>query len=320
MGKPTPDPKDSSKARGCVLAASLALSLLSGALSAQEPSPLLAYAQELSYPTIPHERERFARLQEAEYVLQRNPPPEENCAQTLGAQRFADIYEELGIARSRTGDHDGAAEAFTKALECSPRNPRLHASLAVDLSAQGRNDEAREVLERGAAIDPDHHGVRKVQGRVAFVQGRWADAIMYLRLAALQSPDLKDSMFRQILLWLAQRRAGIRHPGLADREITVDWPGPIIDTLNGTITEAELLGIIQDENDETRRREMLTEALFYIGQLRLAEGQRETARRHFAAVMNLKVVSFVEYDMARAELAKMRASEAKAAPNPQGRS
>jgi lipoprotein NlpI len=65
---------------------------------------------------------------------------------------------------------------------------------------------------------------------------------------------------------------------------------------------------------------MLTEALFYIGQLRLAEGQREKARRHFAAVVNLKVVYYIEYGMARAELAKMRASEAETARSAQGRS
>jgi hypothetical protein len=32
----------------------------------------------------------------------------------------------------------------------------------------------------------------------------------------------------------------------------------------------------------------------------------ETARRHFASVINLRVLNFVEYGMARAELKKMR--------------
>lgn len=320
MGKPTPEPKSTLKACGCALALCLALSLPGGAVHADESSPLLAYAQELSYPTMPGERERRARLQEAEHILQQNPPPEENCAQMLGAVRFAQIYEQLGVARSRTGDHEGAAEAYRKALECSPRDPHLHANLAEDLSGAGRHEEAREVLERGAAIDPDHYDLARLRGQVAFVQGRWADAIAHFRTAVRVSPDDDDAKYWQILLWLSQRRAGIGSPELANREISSDWPGPILETLKGERPEAELLEVIQNEDDELSRREMLTEALFYIGQLRLAEGQREKARRHFAAVVNLKVVYYIEYGMARAELAKMRASEAETARSAQGRS
>jgi lipoprotein NlpI len=43
-----------------------------------------------------------------------------------------------------------------------------------------------------------------------------------------------------------------------------------------------------------------------VGELRLAEGDTELARRHFAAVVNLKVTNYVEYGMARTELAKLR--------------
>ena len=64
-------------------------------------------------------------------------------------------------------------------------------------------------------------------------------------------------------------------------------------------------GMITTASGDTRR-EWLTEALYYVGERHLADGEVETARRHFAAAVNLKVVSFVEYGMARAELARIR--------------
>ena len=66
------------------------------------------------------------------------------------------------------------------------------------------------------------------------------------------------------------------------------------------------MSTLRDCTTPESRREWLTEALFYVGELRLAEGDTEAARRHFATVINLRVLNFVEYGMARAELKKMR--------------
>jgi lipoprotein NlpI len=84
------------------------------------------------------------------------------------------------------------------------------------------------------------------------------------------------------------------------------WPGRIFETLQGKLSEAALIEVIRNFEPESERRGLLTEALYYVGELRLAEGDVETARRHFATVINLRVLSFVEYGMARAELKKMR--------------
>ena len=45
-----------------------------------------------------------------------------------------------------------------------------------------------------------------------------------------------------------------------------------------------------------------------MGQLRLAKGEADTARRYFAATVNLKVLYFIEHHMALAEIAKMQAA------------
>jgi len=90
-------------------------------------------------------------------------------------------------------------------------------------------------------------------------------------------------------------------------------PDPILDLFKGEITEAALVKGIRDEATGDEQREQVIEALYYVGELRLAEGDVETARRHFASVVNLRVLNFVEFGMARAELARMRERAADAA-------
>jgi lipoprotein NlpI len=89
-----------------------------------------------------------------------------------------------------------------------------------------------------------------------------------------------------------------------------EWPAPVLGVLKGTTTEAEVLEKVREQKNEQRRRELLVEALYYIGQLRLANGETETARRYFAATVNLKVLYFIEHHLALAEIVKMRARPA----------
>jgi lipoprotein NlpI len=91
-----------------------------------------------------------------------------------------------------------------------------------------------------------------------------------------------------------------------ERNLTDDWPRPILDTLRGGMSEQQLLEVIENQGSERRRREMLAEALYYVGEQRLAAGETETARRYFAATVNLKVLYFIEHHMARAELVRMQ--------------
>jgi lipoprotein NlpI len=145
--------------------------------------------------------------------------------------------------------------------------------------------------------------------QVDFVEEHWADAVARLRamVAAREDNDQPNGTYYLCFLWLAQRRAGIEHPELGERSFDKrEWPAPILSNLKGEISETELLQKVVEEKNERRRREMLVEALYYVGQMRLADGERETARRDFAAAVNLKVLNFIEHHLALAELGKMR--------------
>jgi tetratricopeptide (TPR) repeat protein len=278
---------------------------------AHEP-PLVAYALELNHSDSKAQDSASAHLRVIHFEMSRHPPPPDNdCAHTLGASRFADQYAELASIQFSLGDYEAAIKADESALACMPRDASFHASIASANLSLGRIADARAAVERGHAVDPDNSSVQEVRARVDFVQERWADATARLRLWILpqETRDLAD--YHECFFWLAQRRAGVLHPELPpppseERSRKKRWPVPVLDLLKGELTEAALVQVIRDEATGEQPREWLTEALYYVGELRLAQGDVETARRHFVSVVNLRVLNFVEFGMARAELARMR--------------
>lgn len=307
------------------------LSLLATTARAEPPSaplaesPLIAYALELTFSEDDGGRDSFERKREvdhARYELEKSGPPHSSCASTLGASRFAQNYSRVGTALRSVGEFDESLRAYKSALACAPRSAAIYAELAWLYIHTGKLDAARLMIDRGIAINPDDHRVSSVRPRVDFLQERWADATARFRLAVVAGDSYEDNRipYFQTYYWLAQRRAGVRTPQLvelppadkddADDNSTDDaalaWPAPILDTLMGRRTEAQLVQDIRDTDWEPWRRRRLTEALFYVGELRLAEGEIATARRCFAAVESLKVADFVEFAMARAELVKLQ--------------
>jgi lipoprotein NlpI len=270
-------------------------------------TPLFSYATEQPPATQPFSESLRKQIATFEAEMARHPPPaDEECAHTLGANRFAQQYEDLGAAQSNAGEYAAAIEAFEKALACTPREPNIYAQLAAELLHAGRLGDARAMAQRGAAIDANNAALDSVLMQLDFIDERWAETVSRLRAMIAAQSDDERAMYYQCFLWLAQRRAGIGQPELVKREAFDQWPAPVLARLQGTQTEAQVLEEIRKEKNDQRRREVLAEALYYVGQLRLANGDAETARRYFAAAVNLKVLYFIEHHMAVAELMKMR--------------
>ena len=274
------------------------------------PTPLLDYASEQPLPKQPFGDLSDKRRASLEHELARHPPPaREECGQTLGRSRFAELYVNLASARASLGDYQGAVVAYEDALACEPRAASLQESLAAELFHSGRLVEARAAAERGRAIDAEVAALDSMLAQLDLIEERWADAVARLRTLAVTETDPERTQYWLCFLWLAQRRAGVAKPDLPTSRIADGtWPAPILDALRGRESESDVVDEIRDEDDDTRRREELVEALYYIGQSRLAAGETQIARRYFAATVNLKVLYFIEHHMALAELKKMRAA------------
>src|SRR5262245_36837514 len=84
-----------------------------------DPTPLLTYAASHQFPPAYSSTAQYTmkkRLEQLTFSLSKDPPPESNCAQTLGAKRFATVFDDLGGVYSSLGEDAKAAEAYTKAI------------------------------------------------------------------------------------------------------------------------------------------------------------------------------------------------------------
>lgn len=313
IGMNTPDVPGSLTARFSTSALPVLGLLASASLAvAAQPSatPLLMFANDLRFETLPRVEDTRRQLEAAERALQRLPTLETNCATTLGAARFADLWTEVASARLLRGDHAGAALAYRKVLECRPRDPSAYHALAVAVAWSGDRAASRELILRGLELDPTNVHLRMHLAHLAFIDGRWHDAGRQLDAAIALESDPVRAEYHRILWWLAQRRSGADHPIVTTAAIPsdelIDWPNPILRLLRGELTEMELLEELRAGTDQQQRQERLCEALYYVGQDRLARGEAETARLYFAAAVNVKVLDFVEDHLAQAELTNYR--------------
>jgi lipoprotein NlpI len=257
------------------------------------------------------------RLNQITFDLSKDPPPETNCAQTLGAKRFATLFDDLGSVYSSMGEDTKAAEAYQKAIDCNPRAEFLHAQLAAALLDMGRYDDARVETQRQLALGRASFAVYTLLTQLDFIQDRWPDAVTHARLAATEAPDDEQATYWQCFLWIAQKQTGAPEPVLVNRRIPATWPAPILASLQGQTSEAELADAVAAERDGHRQREILTEALFYTGQKHLVENRVDEALKYFDATASLQVPYFIEHHLATAELQKLRHRQAGGTrPNP----
>jgi lipoprotein NlpI len=250
------------------------------------------------------------RLGQITFDLSKDPPPETNCAQTLGARRFAGLFDDLGSVYSSMGEDAKAAEAYQKAIACNPRAEFLHAQLAAALLDMGHYDAARVETQRQLSLGRASFSVYSLLTQLDFIQERWQEAVNHARLAATEAPDDEQATYWQCFLWIAQKHTGMREPVLVNRRMPPAWPAPVLGSLQGKLTEAELTEAVAAEHDDHRRLEILTEALFYTGQKHLVEDRTGQALQYFKAVSGLQVSYFIEHHLAVAELEKHHPREA----------
>jgi tetratricopeptide (TPR) repeat protein len=298
-------------------------------------SPLVAFAATLDAATPPGQQGRLADLRTIEAALARTPSPDDGCSQSLGAARFGALHARLAVARQGLGDRRGAMDAWRRALDCEPRNPRHHVALGSLLLTFGDLEGTRAQVERASRLDPRQNGLEELQARLAFVAGDWPEATAgALRVAtrlegwtpggAAATPDDDEgttrdpatgdasegdevAAFWRLLALLAQRRSGspLQDAQAPDLEPENRWPAPLWRHVLGSLDERGIVAVIETQ-DALRQREMTCEALYYTAQLAFANGRHDDGRGRLARVVNLKVLDYVEHDMALAELAVLR--------------
>ena len=300
----------------CLAACLLALPVPSAAAEPETGDhPLLDLARELQKKREPDLRVTpgAPQLRQAEHSLaQAKVPGDADCAGGIGASRFADLHVDLALARAGQGDFAGAASAYRSAHACRPRDPLILSSLSGTLFDARDYAGAREAIEASLAIDPRAVNANRLAGQIDFIEERWASAIARFRYVASSDLDRGQASYGQLMYWLSQARAGMPKPEMVQRKPGEGWPQPLLLYMLGQYTEAELTAPIRQGDDEdntqpqTTTDERLCEALFYVGEAYWARGEPDVARDYFAALVNIKVIYFLEHGLALAEIAKLR--------------
>ncbi|MEO8064901.1 MAG: hypothetical protein ABI821_19385 [Pseudomonadota bacterium] len=294
------------------------LMLVTGVPAAAETGksehPLLDMAREHVFKSgRPRAAPGVSGVRDAEHQLaQAQVPADEVCAGSLGATLYSDLHSELAAARSGDGDFAGAAAAYRSANACRPRDANILAALAGVLFDARDYAGSRAAINASLDIDGRVISANRIAGNLDFVEERWADAIARFRYVASGDADRTMAGYGQLMFWLSQARAGVARPEFVTRTPGTGWPQPLLLYMTGEYTEEELRVPIEDgdqpNNDQpnTSADERLCEALFYIGEAYWARGQPDVARDYFAALVNLKVLYFLEHGLALAEIAKLR--------------
>ena len=100
-----------------------------------------------------------------------------------------------GLASLEVGLLSDARDQFVRASELAPREPAIHANLAVARVGVGDDEGATAALETAFALAPDSAEVAFLQGQLASFSGRSDEAIDQYRRAAALDEDHERARF-----------------------------------------------------------------------------------------------------------------------------
>lgn len=191
------------------------------------------------------------------------------------APGFADALGCRGNLRWALGDFAGAAADYTEAL----------------------------------ALDTDGADLLGRRARARFFEGRYAQAAADLAKAVPMHDDASARVFLQLWQALAHRRGATPLPPAlreaAGAEPDGAWPRPALAMLAGLRSPQQVLQALERTLQGDERTLALAEAWFYIGQLHLAEGRDDEARRAFESARGQEITMYIEHVAAGHELKRM---------------
>ncbi len=97
-----------------------------------------------------------------------------------------------GLASLEVGLLSDARDQFVRASELAPREPAIHANLAVARVGVGDDEGATAALQTAHSLAPDSAAVAFLQGQLASFAGRFEEAVaQYRRAAALDADHVR---------------------------------------------------------------------------------------------------------------------------------
>jgi len=107
---------------------------------------------------------------------------------------LAEAYAQLGSMKTNyEWDFDGAANAFSKALELDPNSSVSHRQYAIYLNSMGRFDAAISEIKKARDLEPASVLNHRLHGMILFYARRYDEAIVQLERTVEMEPGFRGA-------------------------------------------------------------------------------------------------------------------------------
>jgi tetratricopeptide (TPR) repeat protein len=216
---------------------------------------------------------------------------------------LAHYYHAETLARHQR--YEEAIKSYKQAIALKPDLANLFVGLGYAYLKAGNEDEAIKTFQEATRVNPREGDFYRILG-YAYLNRREGDSAANNAYNYLRTRGWHDEHSRyMVLVWYFGLRQA-KHDAFAIKTLQesiakvepTDWPYPVMQFLNHTLTLAEMLAQAND-NDK------LTEAHAYAGLAFSLNGEIQIALEHLRWVKDNGNKDFVEYPLALAEIARL---------------
>ena len=230
------------------------------------------------------------------------------CESSECKQHLIEVLRDVGVAYSELDLHLLSLNYYRAVLRYADDQAISHADVGGEYLMLGRYDEAGAAYAKALAVAEGKNGaVEQYAAAYYFVTDQIGKAREHFLACAQLPGDDKRIQYCAIGLALAKLRGEDDAP--APIAPTAEWPGPVLAYLRGDIDESALARNVEATQEPSMRRERLSEALYYAGELKLRRGDTAAALRYFRANVSLKVGGFLETLLSMRRIEQQRGSD-----------
>ena len=209
-----------------------------------------------------------------------------------------------GRILSADGRYDEAIKYYNQAIALKPDVSRFYSELGYVYLRNKNEDDAIKTFEKGIIVNPKEAYFYRSLGYIYLRRGDGNSAAgraySYLRVKGWRD---EHSPYMALLWYFSLRQMKTAYATEALRSSIAkvdpaDWPYPVLQYLNHTVSLPELL-------DQAKSNDQQTEAHAYAGLEFSMQGDRDAALEHLRWVRDKGNRNFVEYGMALAEIARL---------------
>jgi tetratricopeptide (TPR) repeat protein len=223
-----------------------------------------------------------------------------------------------GIVKQALGDWDSALVDFDRAVELEPKDAHAYYNRAFIRRAKGNLDGALADYDKAIELNPKETNVYYDRGVACYDKRDWSDALSDFRKAIASKPPVSKLAtvedYSRIRIWMVRAKLDERDAATSELKQYLlariigkpgDWPSTIIRLLTGDVSEKDFWMVAGGGNEQQMRNQRC-EACFYVGTLRLIDGDKSTAADYFTKCLETGAKSLHEYHSAVAELAILK--------------